>query len=230
MSIPDPHPNRGAPRPTWAHWPILSIVILALVTPYLVWRLYFYHESPTDAAKRVCRCLVADDSGCLYGYLSPEEQKGMSEDAFARFIRGYWAPVHAGYRPTGPIALNFENAGSRVIASWPLRKANGQQIHVGALIEDMDCAPKAIDIVAMTFRSSLTADWPPGALPRGMARLKILADSAANRANLAQKSGLPGCIVGAMTPKRQFLSWPELAAWYQSKVDLAAYHQSLKSP
>ena len=154
----------------------------------------------------------------------------MSEDRFARFVRDYWAPVHAGYRPTGPIALAFENAGSRVIASWPLRKANGQQIHLGAFIEDMDRAPKAIDIVAMIFRSSLTADWPPGALPRGMARLEILAASAAKRATLAQSSGLEGCTVGAMTPSRQFLSWKELAAWYQSKVDLAAYHQSLKSP
>ena len=157
---------------------IVAGCLFAVAGGIILFRL-LSHETLEEAALRFDRCLLTQNTGCMYRYMHPDEVAllDISEDDFDQFLHSYVYAQLEGFSPKGDLKLELTDDETQLNlrSSRVFRHPDGREIRLGFQIHMGDEQPRVIHaLVQLVILTCYTELKPGEPLPSGLGKFKVL--------------------------------------------------------
>lgn len=157
---------------------IVASSLFAIAGGIILFRL-LSHETLEQAATRFDRCLLTQNTGCMYQYMHPDEVAllDISEDDFDQFMKSYVYAQLSGFLPSGDLRLELVDTPTQLYlkSHRSFRHSDGREINLRFRIHMGDEQPRVITALQTLVITSCYADLEPGEpVPGGLAKFEFL--------------------------------------------------------
>lgn len=169
-----------------------------------------------EIAKRLIRATLDGDVHTIYRHLRKDEITvgGLNEINLSAFLRDFVMHELADFAPSGPVTFDDFEGQLWVIASQPLKSADGREIELSISVADSDEGPKAVGYVREVFLTVVLAQWREGPpFPSGIQKLRFFATTTTALLERLQRTGVPGFAKTGQFEKLVLETWESYIAY-----------------